>query len=59
MAEIISLSKARKQRKRADKAKKAAENREKFGRRKSDKEMEDARINRRDKDLDGHKMDDY
>lgn len=58
MAEIISLSKARKNRRRAEKEQTAAENRVKFGRRKSDKEMEDARKDRRDKDLDGHKIDD-
>ncbi len=58
MAEIISLSKAPKDRRRAEKEQTASENRKKFGRRKSDKKLEDARKDRRNKDLDGHKIDD-
>ncbi len=58
MAEIISLSKARKKKKRQDKDKKATENRVKFGQRKADKKLEDARKDRRNKDLDDHKIDD-
>ncbi len=58
MAEIISLSKARKKKKREETNKKANENRVKFGRRKADKKLEDTRKERRNKDLDGHKIDD-
>ncbi len=58
MAEIISLSKARKKKKREETNKKANENRVKFGRSKADKKLEDARKERRKKDLDGHKIDD-
>jgi hypothetical protein len=58
MAEIISLSKARKKKKREETNKKANENRVKFGRSKADKKLEDARKERCKKDLDGHKIDD-
>ena len=58
MAEIISLSKARKKKQLAKKEQTASRNRVKFGRRKTDKELEDARKDKRNKDLSDHKVDD-
>jgi hypothetical protein len=55
MAEIVSLSKARKGKQRADKEAKAAENRVKFGRTKAEKAADKARTSLAEKSIDGHK----
>lgn len=57
MAEILSLSKARKGRARAEKEAAAAENRVKFGRTKAEKQAEAARQALTQKNIDGHKRD--
>lgn len=58
MAEILSLSKARKAKERAGKEAQAAENRVKFGRTKAEKQLEQAKANLADKKIDAHKRDD-
>ena len=55
MAEILSLSKARKTRARAEKERAAVENRIKFGRTKADKEREAAQQALAEKRLDATK----
>jgi hypothetical protein len=55
MAEIISLSKARKAKTRADKDATAAENRVKFGRTKAEKAADKSRKTLAEKGIDGHK----
>jgi hypothetical protein len=55
MADILSLSKARKAKARAGKDVAAAENRVKFGRTKAEKLADDARKTRSDKAIDAHK----
>jgi hypothetical protein len=57
MADILSFSKARKARARADKDATAAENRVRFGRTKADKLAEQARKAQAEKSIDGHKRD--
>lgn len=58
MAEIFSLSKARKAKERAGKEAQAAENRVKFGRTKAEKQLEQAKAQLADKKIDAHKLDD-
>ncbi|MHA6721659.1 DUF4169 family protein [Sphingomonas sp. RS2018] len=58
MAEIISLSRARKAKARADKAAVADANRAKFGRTKAEKQREAAEAYRLTALLDGAKLDD-
>lgn len=58
MADILSLSKARKARARTGKEAQAAENRVKFGRTKAEKQLEQAKANLADKKIDAHKLDD-
>ncbi len=53
----ISLSKARKEKARAEKRARADENAAKFGRTKAEKQAEDAQAGRDAKKLDGHKRD--
>ena len=55
MADIVSLSKARKARTRAAKDAAAAQNRVKFGRTKSEKRAEEARELMERKGIDGHR----
>jgi hypothetical protein len=55
MAEILSLSKARKAKARADKEQVAAENRVKFGRTKAEKQLDKAQSALVEKRLDGNK----
>lgn len=55
MAEILSLSKARKAKARSAKEASAAENRIKFGRTKAEKAVEEARKAAAEKGIDGHK----
>jgi hypothetical protein len=55
MADIVSLSKARKARARADKDAKAAENRVVFGRTKAEKQKAAAEKRIADKIIDAHK----
>lgn len=55
MADILSLSKARKAKARAGKEAAAAENRVKFGRTKAEKLADDARRTKADKVIDAHK----
>ncbi len=55
MADILSLSKARKTKAKADKDARAAENRVKFGRTKAEKVVEKARHDLTEKSIDGHK----
>lgn len=58
MADILSLSKARKAKARTDKEAQAAENRVKFGRTKAEKQLEQAKASLADKKIDAHKLDD-
>lgn len=55
MADILSLSKARKVKARADKEALAAENRTKFGRTKAEKAGDKTRKTLAEKGIDGHK----
>jgi hypothetical protein len=55
MADILSLSKARKAKARADKGAAAAQNRAKFGRTKAEKAADTARKMLTEKGIDGHK----
>lgn len=57
-AEIVNLADHRKQKARADKERKAAENRVRFGRAKVDKEREGTERTREERAWDGHKIDD-
>lgn len=58
MAEILSLSKARKAKARSDKAAQATENRIKFGRTKAEKDLVKAKSDLSSNTLDGHKLGD-
>jgi hypothetical protein len=58
MAEILSLSKARKARARADKEATAETNRVKFGRTKAEKLNDAAHKSRAEKHIDAHKRED-
>lgn len=58
MAEIVSLSKARKQKARASKEAQAAENRVLFGRTKAEKQQQAAEKAVADQKIDGHKRED-
>ncbi|MEO7222751.1 MAG: DUF4169 family protein [Devosia sp.] len=55
MADIISISRARKAKARADKDAMAAENRVKFGRTKAEKAADKSRKAAAEKSIDGHK----
>jgi hypothetical protein len=55
MAEILSLSKARKSKARAEKEALAAENRVKFGRTKAEKSPDTAKRDLAEKSIDAHK----
>lgn len=57
-AEIVNLADHRKQKARADKERKAAENRVRFGRAKADKEREGTERTREERAWDAHKIDD-
>lgn len=57
MAEILSLSKARKSKAKAGKEALAAENRVKFGRTKAEKSADKARRDLAEKGIDAHKRD--
>ena len=57
MADILSLSKARKTKARAAKEAAAAENRVKFGRTKAEKALEAAEKTITEKNIDAHKRD--
>ncbi len=57
MAEILSLSKARKAKAKAGKEALAAENRAKFGRTKGEKAVDQARRDLVEKGIDAHKRD--
>ena len=57
MADILSLSKARKAKQRADKEATAAQNRAMFGRTKAERAADEARKSASEKGLDGHKRD--
>lgn len=54
---VVNFNKARKAKARSDKEKRAAENRVKFGRRKSDKKKAAVLVEKQKKLLDGHKRD--
>ena len=58
MAEIVSLSKARKQKARASKEVQAEQNRVLFGRTKAEKQQQAAEKAMVDKKIDGHKRED-
>ncbi|MBT8154617.1 DUF4169 family protein [Epibacterium ulvae] len=58
MAEIVNLNRFRKTRARADKKTQANANAAKFGRTKSEKSLETAKIEKLRRDLDNHKTDD-
>jgi hypothetical protein len=55
MADILSLSKARKSKAKADKEARAQENRVKFGRTKAEKDADRARTKLAEKSIDAHK----
>lgn len=57
MAELINLNRFRKARTRAEEAKKAEENRSRFGRTKEQKRREETEQAQKSKDLDGKKLD--
>lgn len=56
MVDIINFNKKRKAKIRAEKEKKAVENRIKFGRTKKEKQIEKQTSERDDRQLDGHKL---
>ncbi len=56
MGEVINLNKKRKTKIRLEKAKKASENRIKFGRTKKEKQIEKQENERNERHLDGHKL---
>lgn len=56
MAEVINLNKKRKAKNKVEKEKKASENRIKFGRTKIEKQLEKLDIERHQRHLDGHKL---
>ena len=58
MAEIVNLRQARKQKARADKEARAAENRVLFGRTKAERELSKAEHELASRRLDSHKRDD-
>lgn len=58
MTNIISLSKARKKKEKAQKEDNAQQNRIKFGRRKGDKKLEKLKIKKADQHLSDHKIND-
>ncbi|HET9576458.1 MAG TPA: DUF4169 family protein [Usitatibacter sp.] len=58
MGEIVSLKLHRKRKSRAEKDAQAAENRVAFGRPKAERELTEARNEKSEKDLDGHKRED-
>jgi hypothetical protein len=57
MADILSLSKARKSKAKADKEARASENRVKFGRTRAEKAVDKARQDLTEKSIDAHKRD--
>ena len=57
MGEVVNLRQARKAKARAEDEQEAATNRQKFGRRKDDKELMQQIEELREKNLDGHKRD--
>lgn len=58
MTEPINLNKFRKARDKAKKKASATENREKFGRTKAERELENARAEKAARETDAHKRDD-
>jgi Domain of unknown function (DUF4169) len=58
MGDIVNLSKYRKQRRRTEQVKQAAENRVKFGRSKSDRTRTRSEQDRRSQELEGKRRDD-
>ncbi len=56
MTEIINLKQKRKAKERAEKEKKASENRAKFGRTKEEKKLEKAKAKLSEKHIEGHKL---
>ena len=58
MAEILSLSKARKAKARADKEQRATENRARFGRTKAEKQLDETERVRAERHADAHKRED-
>ena len=57
MGEIIKFNQKRKEMARAEKEKKASENRVKFGRTKEEKQLEKSKTEKANRHLDGHKRD--
>ena len=57
MGEIIKFNQKRKEMARAEKEKKASENRVKFGRTKEEKKLEKSKADKAERHLDGHKRD--
>ena len=57
MGDVVNLRQARKAKVRAEGEQEAAANRQKFGRRKDDKELMQQIEDLREKNLDGHKLD--
>lgn len=57
MGDIVNLKLERKRKARSEKDERAAQNREKFGRNKSERERTEALKAKAQKDLDGHRRD--
>lgn len=57
MAEIVNLNRFRKTKSRTEKKAQADRNAVKFGRSKAEKQHESSSIEKRDRNLDGHKLD--
>ncbi len=57
MADTINLNRARKKKRAAEKARTAENNRAKFGRTKAQKARDAAESEKRERSLDGHKID--
>lgn len=57
MTEIVNLNRFRKEKARARKKAQAEENAAKFGRTKTEKQLETAKVEKFIRDLDGHKTD--
>lgn len=57
MAQPVNLNRFRKQKERAERKARADENAVKFGRSKAEKRLDEARAEKRRRDLDGHELD--
>ena len=58
MSNVVNLNRFRKKKERAEDERRAAENREKFGRTKAEKEKDASSLEKQERHVDGHKLDD-